>query len=92
MLVQGGDGFGKTFALLVEYSHERSHIVMEVYGNICTTDPWAALTHGISAVWTMCAEYPGLRSRAFLTCPSHEKRMQISNTVSIFDRRYARGE
>ena len=86
VLVQGGFGAvgaGKTFALLVEYSHEQNEIDMKVYGNIGTAAPWAALSLGISAVRTMCSEFPGLRWRAFLKCPQHDRDMQISNMVRI---------
>ena len=85
VLVQGSLGrvtAGKTFAMLVEYSHERGEIDMKVYGNIATTAPWAALSIGISAVRVMCSDFPGLRWRASLKCPQHEEDMQISNTVS----------
>lgn len=85
VLVQGslgGVAAGKTFAMLVEYSHEKGEIDMEVYGNIATTAPWAALSLGISAVWVMCSDFPGLRWRASLKCAQHEQDMQISSTVS----------
>ena len=85
-LVQGSFGAvaaGKTFALLIEYSHKSNEIDMKVYGNIGTAAPWTALSHGASAIRTMCSDFPGLRWRAFLQCPQHEKReMQISNKVS----------
>ena len=84
VLVQGGLGgvaAGKTFAMLVEYSHEKAEIDMKVYGNIGTTAPWAALSVGISAVRVMCSDFPGLRWRASLKCPQHEQDMRISNKV-----------
>ena len=86
VLVQGGFGAvgaGKTFALLVEYSHEKTEVDMKVYGNIGTAAPWAALSLGVSAVRTMCSEFPGLRWRAYLKCPQHEQDMQISYKASI---------
>eukprot|EP00752_Nemacystus_decipiens_P001249 g1247.t2 len=85
VLVQGGFGAvgaGKTFALLVEYSREKTEIEMKVYGNIRSAAPWAALSLGISAVRTMCSDFPGLRWRASLKCPQHEQDMQISNTAT----------
>ncbi|CAM9664047.1 unnamed protein product [Ectocarpus sp. 4 AP-2014] len=85
VLVQGSMGgvtAGKTFAMLVEYSHEKGEIDMKVYGNIATTAPWAALSLGISAVRVMCSEFPGLRWRASLKCPEHEQDMHISNTAT----------
>ncbi|CAN0350489.1 unnamed protein product [Ectocarpus sp. 6 AP-2014] len=85
VLVQGSMGgvtARKTFAMLVEYSHERSEINMKLYGNIATTAPWAALSLGISAVRVMCSEFPGLRWRASLKCPQHEQDMHISNTAT----------
>lgn len=84
VLVQGclgGGAAGKTFALLIEYSHERIEIDMKVYGNIGTAAPWAALSLGISAVRTMCLEFPGLKWRASLKCPQHDQDMLISNKV-----------
>lgn len=94
VLVQGslgGGGVGKNFALQVEYSNQRTEIDMKVYGNIGTPVPWAALTHGISAVRTMCTEFPGLRWRAFFTCPSHRKDMLINPVVSLEVHKYSRG-
>lgn len=85
VLVQGVFGAasaGKTFALLMEYSPERTEIDLAVYGNIGTVAPWAALSLGISALLTMCREFPGLRWRAFFTCPLHHETMEISSTVS----------
>ncbi len=86
VLVQGclgGGVAGKTFALLVEYSHEKNEIDMEVYGNIGNAAPWAALSLGISAVRTMCLEFPGLPWRASLKCPQHRLQdMPISKAVS----------
>ena len=85
MLVQGGFGAvgaGKTFALLMEYSHDTNEIDMKVYGNIVTAAPWAALSFGLSALRAMCLDFPGLRWRASLQCPQHEKAMQISSEVS----------
>jgi len=86
VLVQGCLGGGgvasKTFALLVEYTHERNEIDMRVYGNIGTAAPWAALSLGISAVRTMCLDFPGLRWRASLKCPQHQQaNMPITNKV-----------
>lgn len=83
MLVQGshGGGVGKAFALLMEYSHKRTEIDIEVYGNIGVVAPWAALSHGISAVRAIYADFPGLRWRASLTCPSHRQDMEISHAV-----------
>ena len=81
VLVQGGFGgttAGKTFALLIEYSHEKTEIDMKVYGNVCTAAPWAALSVGISAVRMMCLEFPGLRWRASLMCPQHGQDMEIT--------------
>lgn len=79
-----GEGVAaKTFALLVEYSHERKTIDMKVYGNISTVAPWAALSLGISAVRNMCLEFPGLGWRAFLTCPQHGRDMPVSKEVSL---------
>lgn len=86
VLVQGRFGettTGKTFAFLIEYSHDTNEIDMKVYGNIGTADPWAALSHGISAVRRMCLDFPGLRWRANLQCPQHNEEMQISNKVSL---------
>lgn len=85
VLIQGGFGAataGKTFALLMEYSHDSTEIDVKVYGNIGTAAPWAALSLGLSAVRVMCSEFPGLRWCASLQCPQHEQEMQISNTVS----------
>ncbi|CAM9686810.1 unnamed protein product [Ectocarpus fasciculatus] len=86
VLVQGslGGGIaGKTFALLIEYSNETGVIDMKVYGNISTAAPWAALSFGISVFQAMCSEFPGLRWRAFLKCPQHEKKLlQISTTAT----------
>lgn len=85
VLVQGslgGVAAGKTFAMLVEYSHEKGEIDMKVYGNIATTAPWVALSLGISAIRVMCSDFPGLRWRASLKCTQHEQDMQISNKVS----------
>ena len=85
VLIQGGFGAataGKTFALLMEYSHDKTEIDMKVYGNIDTAAPWAALSLGLSAARMMCSEFPGLRWRASLECPQHEQEMQISHTVS----------
>eukprot|EP00752_Nemacystus_decipiens_P017045 g15262.t1 len=86
VLVQGSFGAtttaGKTFALLVEYSHENTEIDMKVYGNIGTTAPWAALSVGISAVRAMCLEFPGLRWRAFLECPQHGREIQITKKAT----------
>lgn len=79
----GAVGAGKTFALQVEYSHEKTEIDMKVYGNIGTAVPRAALSVGVSAVRTMCLEFPGLRWRASLRCPQHGQDMGISNTVRI---------
>ena len=84
VLVQGNFGAAdavKTFALLVEYSHDKTELDMKVYGNIGTAAPWAALSLGLSAARMMCSEFPGLRWRAYLACPQHEEQMQISNTV-----------
>ncbi|CAN0416414.1 unnamed protein product [Ectocarpus sp. 12 AP-2014] len=84
VLVQGSLGGGmaaKTFALLIEYSHETCEVDMEVYGNISTAAPWAALSYGISVFQAMCSEFPGLRWRAFLKCPQHEQDMQISKAA-----------
>ena len=77
----GGGVAGKTFALLVEYSHEKNEIDIKVYGNIGTAAPWAALSLGISAVRTMCLDFPGLRWRASLKCPQHQQNMPITNKV-----------
>ena len=85
VLVQGGFGAvdaGKTFALLVEYSHNTSEIDMKVYGDIGTAAPWAALSLGLSAIRTMCLDFPGLRWRASLECPQHKREMQINSAVS----------
>lgn len=90
VLVQGGFGgvtAGKTFALLIEYSHEKSEMGIEVYGNIGTAAPWAALSFGISAVRKMCSEFPGLRWRASLKCPQHEQDMEIRTKVRSMIRR-----
>lgn len=84
VLVQGGFGEAtaiKTFALLMEYSHDKSEVEMKVYGNICTAAPWAALCFGVSSVRMMCSEFPGLRWRASLACPQHQEQMQISDEV-----------
>lgn len=85
VLVQGGIGSvnaSKTFALLMEYSHNTNEIDMKVYGNIGTAAPWAALSFGLSAVRTICLDFPGLRWRASLQCPQHKRDMQISSAVS----------
>ena len=87
VLIQGGfDAVAavKTFALLIEYSHDKTELDMKVYGDICTAAPWAALSHGLSVVREMCLEFPGLRWRASLRCPQHDEDMQISNAVSFF--------
>lgn len=73
---------GKTFALLVEYSHEKTEIDMKVYGSIGTVTPWVALSRGLSAVRMMCLEFPGLRLRASIECAQHEQDMQAANAVS----------
>ncbi|CAM9593028.1 unnamed protein product [Ectocarpus sp. 13 AM-2016] len=85
VLVQGSLGGGtaaKTFALVVEYSHETCEIDMKVYGSISTAAPWAALSYGISVFQAMCSEFPGLRWRAALNCPQHEQDMQISKAAT----------
>ncbi|CAN0097652.1 unnamed protein product [Ectocarpus sp. 12 AP-2014] len=85
VLVQGSLGGGiaaKTFALLIEYSHETCEVDMKVYGNITTAAPWAALSFGISVFQAMCSEFPGLRWRACLRCPQHEQDMQISKAAT----------
>ncbi|CAM9435787.1 unnamed protein product [Hapterophycus canaliculatus] len=78
----GAVSAGKTFALLIEYSQEKSEIDMKIYGDIGTAAPWTALSFGISAFRTMCSEFPGLRWRAFLRCPEHEQDMQINNAAN----------
>lgn len=86
VLVQGclgGGVAGKTFALLVEYSPKKKTVDMKVYGSIGTAAPWAALSFGVSAVRTMCLDFPGLRWRAYLKCPQHNQDMRISNEVSL---------
>ena len=86
VLIQGclGGGIaGKTFALLVEYAHERNEIDMKVYGNIGNAAPWVALSLGISALRTTCLEFPGLPWRASLKCPQHHHQdMPIRKAVS----------
>lgn len=86
VLVQGclgGGVAGKTFVLLVEYSQKKKTVDMKVYGSIGTAAPWAALSFGVSAVRTMCLDFPGLRWRASLKCPQHNQDMRISNEVSL---------
>lgn len=86
VLIQGGFGSvaaAKTFALLIEYSHDKTELDMKVYGDIGTAAPWAALSLGISVVRAMCFEFPGLRWRASLQCPQHDEDVQISKTVSF---------
>lgn len=86
VLVIGGPGTataGKTFALLLEYSQEKTVLDMKIYGDICTAAPWTALSFGISALRTMCLEFPGLPWRASLRCPEHLQDMHISDVVSI---------
>ena len=88
VLIQGGLGkfsAGKTFALLIEYSHEKNAIDMQVYGDIDNAAPWTALSFGVSVVREMCCEFPGLRWRAFLSCPQHGQDMPISKAVSLKD-------
>lgn len=84
VLIQGGFGVGtagKSFALLMEYSHDTNIIDMKAYGNIRTVAPWTALSLGLSAVRTMCVDFPGLSWRAFLSCPQHGQEMQINEEV-----------
>ena len=86
VLIQGGLGkvsAGKTFAFLIEYSHEKTTIDMQVYGDIGNAAPWTALSFGVSVVRSMCCEFPGLRWRAFLNCPQHDQHMPISKAVSL---------
>ncbi|CAN0315933.1 unnamed protein product [Ectocarpus sp. 6 AP-2014] len=85
VLVQGSLGGGiaaRTFALVVEYSHDKCEVDMKVYGSISTAAPWAALSFGISVFQAMCSEFPGLRWRASLKCPQHEQDMQISKAAT----------
>ncbi|CBJ29670.1 LRR-GTPase of the ROCO family, putative pseudogene [Ectocarpus siliculosus] len=84
VLVQGSLGgvAAKTFALLIEYSHETCEVDMKVYGSISTAAPWAALSFGTSVFQAMCSEFPGLRWRASLKCPQHEQEMQISKAAT----------
>eukprot|EP00752_Nemacystus_decipiens_P012981 g11487.t1 len=85
VLIQGGFGAVaavKTFALVIEYSHDKTELDMKVYGDIRTAAPWAALSLGVSVVRTVCLEFPGLRWRAYLQCPQHDEDMQISNTAT----------
>ena len=61
---------------------------MKVYGNTCTTAPWAALAYAISTVRITTADFPGLPSRASLDCPEHGNRepsgiTRISITVRL---------
>ncbi|CAM9463484.1 unnamed protein product [Scytosiphon promiscuus] len=85
VLVVGSLGavtLSKTFALLIEYSQETSEITMKIYGDMETAAPWTALSFGISALRSMCWEFPGLRWRASLRCPEHAQGMEISNAAS----------
>lgn len=84
VLIQGGLGgvsAVKTFAMLIEYSHEKTEVDMKVYGDIGNAAPWAALSFGVSVVRAMCSEFPGLRWRASITCPQHDQNMPISKKV-----------
>eukprot|EP00903_Cladosiphon_okamuranus_P006370 g6237.t1 len=56
-----------------DYFHDKNEIDMKVYGNIGTIAPWAALSVGISAIRTICLDFPGLRWSACFRCPQHEQ-------------------
>ncbi|CAN0487244.1 unnamed protein product, partial [Laminaria digitata] len=85
VLVQGAlnddEGSG-SFALVLEYSSDSNELDMKVYGDICTTAPWAALAYAISAVRIIAVEFPGLRSRAHLKCPQHNHTTRMTITTS----------
>ena len=79
--LHGSEGSG-SFALVLEYSSDSNELDMKVYGNTCTTAPWAALAYAISTVRITTADFPGLPSRASLDCPEHGNR-ETSGTTRI---------
>lgn len=80
--IRGSEGSG-SFALVLEYSSDNNRLDAEVYGDIGTVAPWAALAYAISAVRTVVMEYPGLGSRGFLDCPQHGEDILVARTVRL---------
>ncbi|CAN0126323.1 unnamed protein product [Ectocarpus sp. 12 AP-2014] len=85
VLVHGGlgdeDGH-EIFAVVLEYSPSDNELAAQIFGDISTPAPWAALSYAVSAVSLMLLDFPGLRSRGSLKCPQHGDVMPLANMVT----------
>eukprot|EP00752_Nemacystus_decipiens_P018192 g16322.t1 len=70
------------FAVVLEFSTSRNELTAQVYGDTSDPAPWTALSYVISAVSSMLAEFPGLRSKGSLECPEHGDPMILASKVT----------
>ena len=85
LLVRGGfgGGDGGVFTVVLEFSSSRNELTAQVYGDTSAPAPWTALSYVISAVRSMLAEFPGLRSEGTLECPEHGLPITLATKVSL---------